>query len=265
MAVTNSKILIIDVETAPKLAYVWGLWDNNVSLSQLVSDTYLLCWAGSWLDEECIYYDSLHYHPRRWKKDPENDIEILKSAWKMLDEADYVIAHNVKFDVGTLNSRFIQQGMGPPSSYKLIDTLRIAKQNFKFTSNKLEFITSVLTKDSKMDAGGFETWRAICSDKCEKAFDKMVEYNIKDIEILEEVYLKLRAWDKKHASLPVSGDLTEMACNVCGSRKIRKNGTYNTNTQRYQRYQCGDCGHSMRGSKAIKKTKEQRANLLRSI
>lgn len=262
---SEPKILVLDIETAPKLAYVWGLWDNNVSLSQLVSDTYVLCWAAKWLEDDYYHYDSLHFHKAKWEKDPEDDVKILKSAWKMLDEADYVLAHNVKFDVGTLNSRFIQQGMKPPSSYKLIDTLRIAKQNFKFTSNKLQFITDVLTKDNKMDAGGFETWRAICSDKCVKAFDKMMEYNIKDVEILEEVYLKLRAWDKKHHNRANSTALDEVVCNACLSNNIKKNGYYLTNTQKYLKFKCSDCGHDMRAPKAEKRTKEQRNNLLRSI
>lgn len=261
---SKPKILVLDIETAPKLAYVWGLWDNNVSLKQLVADTYILCWAAKWLDDDYVYHDSLHYH-KLWSKEPENDIKILEAAWKMLDEADYVLAHNVKFDVNTLNSRFIQQGMEPPSSYKLIDTLRIAKQNFRFTSNKLEFITDAVTDNGKMDAGGFETWRAICSDKCTDAFDHMMEYNIKDVEILEEVYLKMRAWDKKHANLANSTNLSEVSCNVCGSHNIKNNGYYFTNTQEYKRFRCKDCGHTMRAAKAEKRTKEQKSNLLRSI
>jgi len=260
------KILILDIETSPKLGYIWSLWDNNVSLSQLVGDTYTLCWCAKWLEDDYVYYDSLHYHKKMWDKEPENDIKILESVWKMLDEADYVMAHNVRFDVGTLNSRFIQQGMKPPSKYKTIDTLRIAKQNFKFTSNKLEYLASVLTEDSKMDAGGFSTWRDICLNKCTEAFDHMVEYNIKDVEVLEEVYLKLRSWDSKAPALPLSGGLDEMSCNACGSSKVNKNGSYSTNTQKYQKYKCGDCGHSMRGAKALKThSKEQKNNLLRTI
>ena len=32
----NARILIIDIETSPNLAYVWGLFDQTVSLSQLL-------------------------------------------------------------------------------------------------------------------------------------------------------------------------------------------------------------------------------------
>lgn len=262
---SRSKILVLDIETAPTVSFTWGLWQQNVGLNQIVKDMNILCWAAKWLEDDYVYYDALHFHKKRWQKEPDNDIEILKSAWAMLDEADYVLAHNAKFDVNTLNSRFIQQGMQPPSTYKLIDTLRIAKQNFRFTSNKLAYIGDKITDDVKMDPGGFETWKSICLDRCTEAFDHLMDYNIQDVDLLEEVYLKLRAWDKKHANLANSTDLSEVRCNVCGSQSIKNNGYYFTNTQEYKRFRCKDCGHTMRAAKAEKRTKEQKSKLLRSV
>ena len=29
------RVLLFDIETAPILAHVWGLWDNNVALIQV--------------------------------------------------------------------------------------------------------------------------------------------------------------------------------------------------------------------------------------
>jgi len=262
---SKSKILVLDIETRPIVSFTWGLWQQNVGLSQVVQDMGVLCWAAKWLEDDYIYYDALHFHEKMWKKDPDNDIKVLESVWKMLDQAEYVLAHNVSFDVKTLNSRFIQQGMQPPSSYKVIDTLRIAKQNFRFTSNKLAFIGKAITEDCKMDPGGFETWRSICIDRCTKAFDYMMEYNLQDVYLLEEVYLKLRAWDKKHHNRANSTDLKEVVCNACLSTNVVKNGYYHTNTQRYNKFKCQDCGHNMRAPKADKRDKEQKDNLLRSI
>jgi hypothetical protein len=31
---TGPKVLIYDIETAPIVAHVWGLWENNVGLNQ---------------------------------------------------------------------------------------------------------------------------------------------------------------------------------------------------------------------------------------
>ena len=94
-----------------------------------------------------------------------------------------------------------------------------------------------------------------------KAFDKMMDYNVQDVLLLEDVYNEIKAWDKKHPSTVVLQDLTKPACNVCGSTHVIKNGSYSTNTNVYQKYQCSSCGHNMRSRKAEKKSNP---NLLRS-
>ena len=32
---SKPKVLVFDIETAPMLGYVWGLWENNVALNQV--------------------------------------------------------------------------------------------------------------------------------------------------------------------------------------------------------------------------------------
>ena len=261
-----SKVLFIDIETSFKLAGVWGLWDQNVGLHQIFQDTYILNWSAKWLDDEYIYTDALFYHPEVFKNDPTDDSAIMETIWELLDEADYVIGHNGdRFDIPHLNAKFIKHGMKPPSSYKTIDTLKIAKRNFKFTSNKLDELGKTLGVGEKMDTGGFKLWVNIVMKGCIKSFKKMVLYCEQDVLLLERVYLELSPWHKNHPSMVIDGDLTVKACNVCKSIKIKKNGTYLTNTQRYQKYACCNCGHSMRDGKALKLTKEQKSNLLRSV
>lgn len=259
----STKILLIDIETAPSLGYVWGLWNNNVSLNQLVRDGYVLNWSAAWVGDDYVYSDALHYH-KLWKTDPENDVEILKSIWSLLDQADIVVAHNAdRFDVPTLNARFIRHGMRPPSTYRTVDTLKIAR-TFRFISNKLEWLGKILTSQSKLETGGFDLWKSVMNGDV-AAFDKMVEYCEQDVLLLEQVYLKLRPWDKKHPAMVVDGPLDNIKCNVCSSTKINKNGSYSTNTQTYQKYQCSECGHNMRSRFAIKRTKDEKTKLLRSI
>jgi len=53
------KILFCDIETAPNLAYVWGLYDQNVAISQMVNSGYVLCWAANWLDSDEFMFDSI--------------------------------------------------------------------------------------------------------------------------------------------------------------------------------------------------------------
>lgn len=259
------KILLLDIETAPKLVHVWGLFNQNVALNQIVKDMYVLNWSARWAGEDYIYSDSLHYH-KRYETEPENDIEIIKSVWEMMNEADVIVGHNCDgFDIPTLNGRFIQHGLQPPSSYKSVDTLAIARQKFKFTSNKLDFISRALGVGQKMDTGGFQLWEDIVIRKDKKAFDKMVEYCENDVLILEKVYLKLRPWATNHPKMDLlSGNHNVPTCNVCGSNYIHKMGKGVALTGVYQRYKCVDCGHNMRSRHNDKLDKEQNKNVLKS-
>lgn len=262
---TGPKVLLLDIETSPKTAYVWGLWKNNVSMKQLIQDCYVLNWAAKWHGEDEVIWDALFRH-KEYAKDPTDDSAIMETMHSLLEEADYVVGHNGDgFDLPTLNARFIKHGMTPPSPYQSIDTLKVARRHFKFTSNRLDSLGDFLGVGRKMDTGGFELWREVVLDHNQDSFNKMVDYCIQDVWLLEEVYDRLRPWDKKHPSLVAAGDLSVPRCNVCGGVHVTRNGTYTTNTQTYQRYRCGDCGHTMRSRLAEKKTREQRANLLRSI
>lgn len=134
-SVNRPKVLIFDIETAPLMSYVWQLYDQNIGLSQVQSDWHVLAWSAKWLDDPTC---KIMYMDQRYAPNIEDDSGILKEIWKMLDEADIVITQNGrKFDQKKLNARFILNGFKPPSSYKHIDTLVIARKHFGFTSNKL--------------------------------------------------------------------------------------------------------------------------------
>lgn len=260
----STKIFFLDIETSFKIAAVWGRWKQNIAMSQLIQDSYVLCWSGAWLGEDEIVSDSLHYHKAAYTADPTNDLHILQSLHRHLDAADIVVAHNGKrFDVPTVNARFIQHGMQPPSTYRVYDTLHAARRHFKFTSNRLDDLGTILQVGNKIKTD-FELWSDVVLRQDKTAFDQMVEYCEQDVELLESVYMKLRPWDDRHPSTVVAGDLDTIRCNVCGSEHIHKNGSYSTNTQRYQKYKCGECGHNMRSRYAEKLSKHEKHNLLRS-
>ena len=53
------KVLLLDIETAPNLVHVWGLFKQNISISQIMDSSYVMCFAAKWLDSEDIIYDSV--------------------------------------------------------------------------------------------------------------------------------------------------------------------------------------------------------------
>ncbi len=107
------KILLLDIETSPNTAHVWGLWQQNVSINQLMESSYVLCYAAKWLDNEEVLFDSVHQSKPK---------KMLKGIHGLLNEADAVVHYNgTKFDIPTLNKEFLLHSYNPPSPYKQID------------------------------------------------------------------------------------------------------------------------------------------------
>lgn len=236
----TANVLLLDIETSPLLANVWGLWQQNVGLDQISNDWYIMSFCAKWLgNDEVLYYDV--------RETPEDDTTVLHYLWQLLEEADIVVAHNGdKFDIKKINTRLILNGFRPPSPYHTIDTLKMAKKTFAFTSNKLAFLTDKLCTNKKLDHGkfaGFKLWKE-CLLGNEEAWEEMKEYNIMDVISLEELYTKLRAWYPTHVSLSAFMEKTEdeVICPKCGGTHVQKRGSYVTKQGvRYQRYQCQTC------------------------
>ena len=234
------KILLVDIETAPNLAHVWGLWQQNVAINQIMESGYTLCWAAKWLGETNTMFSSRQNH---------SAVQMLNSIHSLLDEADAVISYNgVKFDIPTLNREFVVHNLPPPSPYRQIDLLQVVKKQFKFPSNKLDYVTQALGVGAKVKHIGHELWvRCIKGD--EEAWAMMKEYNVNDVVILEQVYNRLKPWIKNHANAGLYQDNKEV-CPNCGDVHIHKRGFAYTLTNKYQRMRCNNCGNWFRSTKA---------------
>lgn len=236
----EAKILVFDIENAPILAYVWNtkVWNTTVLPEQIKQDWYMLTWAAKWLNKEEIFTAKLT--PKEAKK--ANDKRIVKMLWDLFDEADIVIAHNAqKFDIPMANTRFIKHGLVPPSPYRYVDTLKTAKKSFRMTYNKLDYIGGFFELGHK-DHTEFDLW-VKCMEGNETKLQQMLDYNVRDVILLEDVYLKLRGWTKSHPNINLYQD-TDYCCSNCGSDKLTKlhGKEYVTNTQRYYAFRCNECG-----------------------
>lgn len=256
---SKPKILLLDIETAPILGYVWGLWENNLGLNQIKSDWHILAWAAKWLEDPV---SKIMYQDQRKAKNIEDDKQLLKGIWKLIDDADIIITQNgVSFDIKKLNARFVLNGMPPPSSFKHVDTKRIASKKFAFTSNKLEYMTNKLcTKYKKLKHNkfsGFELWSECLKGNLE-AWNEMEKYNKYDVLSLEELYLKLQPWDNSINFNLYTDDLTKVC--ACGSTSFKKNGYKYTSVGKYQRYSCLSCGSEAKDRNNLF-SKEKKASL----
>lgn len=235
------KVLIFDIETAPSLGWVWGKYDQDVISFE--KHWYMLSFAAKWLDTNKVISYSLQDFAG-YGKDKENDRQLVRKLWELLDEADVVIAHNGdKFDIRKTNARFVYHGMKPPSPYKTVDTLKIARKSFAFDSNRLDDLGKVLGLGEKVHTGGFRLWQE-CMSGNPKAWAKMKKYNKQDVLLLEKVYLRLRPWSKSHPRITVESNYI---CHCCGSTDVQLRGYNYTKFNKFQRFMCKDCGSWTQG------------------
>lgn len=202
---------------------------------------YVMCFAAKWLGEEKIYFNSVfHSTPKK----------MLNEIHTLMDEADAIVHYNgTKFDIPTLNKEFLLNKFTPPSPAKQIDLLKTARNQFRFPSNKLDYIASSLGCGEKKKHKGHELWIG-CMNGSKEDWEIMKEYNINDVIILEKVYHLLKPWIKTHANHGLYND--SLVCPNCGSNHYHKRGFAYTHAGKYQRYNCNGCGNWFRNKKAEK-------------
>ncbi len=167
--------------------------------------------------------------------------QLVQKLHKILGEADIIVAHNGdEFDAKKARAKFVEFGLPalPPSQQ--IDTKKIAKRHFRFSSNSLNNLGELLGVGKKMPTGGFDLWLDCMAGKI-AAWKKMEAYNKQDVLLLERVYLKLRPWVQNHPNV-AAGDKPS-ACPKCGTdRPLHFRGYRRMAAGSYRRYQCRDCG-----------------------
>jgi hypothetical protein len=247
------KVLLLDIETAPIMGYVWSMWQDGLTagIEGIKDDWYIMCAAWKWMHETDVTVRALPDYDQY----NEDDTLLINDLASAMDEADWVITHNGdKFDNKRINTRLILNGGTPIRPFKSIDTLKIAKRHFSFTSNKLDYLGQMLCGESKMEHDGFKLWKE-CMGGCPVAWDKMRKYNIQDVLLLEKVYKRLSAWDRSHPNALLYGEENGdvIRCTGCMSTNVKpidKRST--TAVSAFQMYECGDCGRHMRGRKSVR-------------
>lgn len=162
--------------------------------------------------------------------------------------------HNSRFDIPTLNKEFLLYNLQRPSPSKQIDLLQVTRNQFKFTSNKLDYVVQALKLGEKVKHRGHELWLG-CMNNDLDCWKEMEQYNKHDVVILEKLYHRLLPWIKTHASY--SAHQGKPVCPNCGSGQTHRRGYAIAVSGRYPRYQCQACGSWYRGSKVAVKGQER--------
>lgn len=179
------KILLLDIETTPMQVYTWGLFDQNISIDQIIKSTEMLCFGAKWLGEKKVTFMSVHHNGKK---------AMLEELHRLMDEADVLVGWNsAAFDHKHINREFLENGLVPPSPVKDLDLMSITKANFMFPSNKLDYVAQKLGVGAKVKHSGFSLWIR-CMEGDNKAWAEMKKYQIQDVKLLDDLYDILLPW-----------------------------------------------------------------------
>jgi hypothetical protein len=223
-----SKILHLDIEWKPALAYVWRMWDENISPDQLVDEGGLLCFCANWQGSKDFIFLS------EWEDGQQT---MAQAALSLLNEADAVVTYNGdKYDLPKLRGSIILAGLTPPAPPTSIDLIKTVKK-LGFVMNRLAYIGPLLKVGGKMKHEGFRLWRSVVEGD-PKAQARMKKYCIQDVKVLKKLYDRIRPFIDNH---PHMGD-DKGACGSCGSNHVQSRGWRRSKFYKTQRLQCSDCG-----------------------
>lgn len=114
------KILFFDEEVSPMLSWTYGIYQTNVI--KVERQSHMFCFSYKWLEDKEVKIVSQIDFPARYKKSRNDDYDVVRELWNLLDQADIVIAHNARgFDVKVAMGRFLVHGFPPPSPFVVVE------------------------------------------------------------------------------------------------------------------------------------------------
>lgn len=240
------KTGFFDIETAPLIGYAWQMWDTNII--KRTGGGYMLCFAIKYQGTDKVEWYGLNSFPKP-AKGKHRDFYLVQKLWEMLAEVDVIVAHNGdNFDLKVSKQRMIVNGLPPLPPTRTTDTLKIARQVFKFPSNKLNELGIEFNVGKKLPHNGFEVWEG-CMAGDPEAWDVMRRYNKQDVILLERVYDKVLPWAKSYPNMNVYNGTAK--CPRCQSNRIVRAGKWYmlSSPIQYQRHLCNDCHGYFKGER----------------
>jgi len=213
---TKRKRLYFDIEVSANVGLFWQSgFKLNIGTENIIKERAVICICYKWEEDKDVYY--LHWDRKQCDK------KLLQEFIKVANEADELVGHNGdKFDLAWVRTRCLFHRLEMFPTYTTIDTLKVARSKFRFNSNRLDYIGKFLGLGQKLHTD-FDLWKNIMLKNDKVALNKMIDYCIQDVILLEKVHkeLSLHIPAKTHYGVIFGGD--RGSCPECGSDDIVRN------------------------------------------
>lgn len=256
--VKQGQQVLVTGNCSPNLGWFYGQYEVNPV--KIENPPILLSVSWKWLGDKgrpkCLTINDCA------TVDPYDDSLLVRELWKLIDEAEIIVAHNLAFDEKMSNAFFLRHGLPAPSWYKGFCTLKTARRYFKLDNNKLDYLGKLLCGNTgKTAITHADVWYDMLhgnKQEKRKASDLMKEYNIVDVELLEKIYNRLLPFANNHPNMALAIG-NEDVCPRCGFHADFKIKAYRKTQAGVNaiQYQCKHC----HGYVTRKLTKEEREEL----
>lgn len=237
----RNRILILDVERLPGITKQYW-WDRGD------------------LKNRYIHYETVERSPRttvvcaKWYDQPDviqlaewdkgGRRRFLQRVHALMEKADIIVGHNVTgADLPWLSGDlFIEAGLPPLPPVKVVDTLKVLRQQFKsgapFKSlDAFCKIAGIPAKSDRYDAQAME--RAVNGSVDDR--ERLIAYCAGDVVASQGLYDYLRPYIPNHPHLFVDGKDKLRTCNRCGSDTEEIPRRYVANVLTYGMRRCLKC------------------------
>lgn len=235
----SPRIILWDIETSQNVVAVFQLKHNDyINAENILQERFVICASWKVLGEDKIHSVSILDDPKRYKRDPHDDLHVVRKLHEILSGADIIVAHNGDaFDIKFTEGRMLFHDLSPLPPIPKIDTLKAARDRFLFNANNLNYLGQLLKVGKKVPTTA-GLWLKVLNGS-RKAVEEMVKYNKQDVLLLEKVFLKLQPYIITHVNRQL---FSGKGCPRCGSKHVQSRGLHHAISRVYRRFQCMKCG-----------------------
>lgn len=210
-------------------------------MDRLVASTFLINWGAKWANDKRM----LHGLVTPQEAVDRDDRRIVETLAALIRQADAVVAHNIDgFDLPMLNNRLLKYQMEPLGPVRTIDTLKLARKNFRLEYNKLDYLGEYLGLGRKLKTD-MDLWLG-CIEGDQRSLDRMRQYNAQDVRLLEKIFTAMLPYVRNMPRMFDAEREGERICPVCGSADLMVRGYYRTQASTFGKLQCKKCGRYSR-------------------
>lgn len=233
----SRKRLYFDIETSPNIGFFWSAgFKQKIDYDNIIKERAIICICYKWDGEKTVSYLT-------WDS-KQSDKKMLSEFIKIANQADELIGHNGdKFDLAWIRTRCLFHKITMFPDYVTIDTLKVARQKFRFNSNRLNYIGRYLGIGEKIHTS-YELWKNICLKNCKASMAKMVKYCQQDVKLLEQVFEQMSVHVKPKNHWGMIHGTSKHECRNCGSDELSKvKDRYTASGTHFIQYKCKTCHH----------------------